>query len=119
MMTAPDSVDSYIASFPESIREAIEQVRTAILEAVPDAEESISYAMPTFKKGGLLAHFAGYAKHVGLYPGPVAISMFADDIAKYKHAKGSVQFPLSEPMPVDLVKKIVTFRLKHMAHGGK
>ena len=107
-----DSIDSYIAQFPAKTQQALCEVRAVIRAAAPDAVETISYTMPTFDLNGHhLVHFAGYAKHVGLYPTPSGIDAFADDLARYRTAKGSAQFPLSEPMPADLIRRIVEFRV--------
>jgi len=111
MRTIAKNVAEYFSWFPEDTQNAMTDVKKAILDIVPDAGESISYAMPTYKYHGLLAHFAAYEKHIGFYPGSLAIKVFADDLEGYKSAKGSVQFPLERPMPLTLVKKIVVFRL--------
>ena len=107
-----NEVDQYIARFPAGTQEALEQIRAAIKKAAPEAAEMISYQMPAYKYQGMLVYFAGYAKHIGFYPMPSAIQKFATEIAGLKSAKGSVQFPLSQPMPLALVDKIVWFRLK-------
>lgn len=114
-MTVPKTttVDAYIASFPEQSRKAMEQIRGIIHEMVPEAEESISYGMPTFKlHGRYLVYFAAYKKHIGLYPAPVNDEAFQQDLAGYKTGKGSVQFPLDKAMPVVLIIKILRFRIK-------
>jgi uncharacterized protein YdhG (YjbR/CyaY superfamily) len=106
------SMDEYIAGFPESTQQLLQQMRTAISKAAPKAEEAISYAMPTFKLHGNLVHFAGYKQHIGFYPGAGGIAAFKDEIDKYKNAKGSVQFPLDKPLPLALVTKITKYRVK-------
>lgn len=107
-----NDIDSYIRSFPPSTQKLLEQVRAAIKSAAPDAEETISYAIPTFRLNGNLVHFAGYRDHIGFYPAPSGIEAFKDELSKFKGAKGSVRFPVSKPMPVELIKKIVKFRVE-------
>ncbi len=109
------NIDDYIAQFPPATRGALEEIRALIREVVPDAVETISYAIPTFDLAGShLVHFAGYAHHVGLYPTPSGMEAFSDDLARYKRGKGSAQFPLSEPVPVDLIRRIVEFRVREL-----
>lgn len=110
--TAPTTIDEYIAGFPPEIKELLEQIRGTIREAAPDAEETISYQMPTFKLKGNLVHFAAYKKHIGLYPTPSGIEEFKDELSVYASGKGSARFPLEEPIPFDLISKIVKFRVK-------
>jgi uncharacterized protein YdhG (YjbR/CyaY superfamily) len=107
------SIDEYIAEFPPETRVALEQVRALIRGVAPDAVETISYAIPTFDLDGRhLVHFAGFAKHIGFYPIPSGMAAFAEDLAPYKQGKGSVQFPLAEPLPLDLIRRIVEFRVE-------
>lgn len=106
----PTTIDAYIAAFDAPVREALEAVRAAARAAAPDATEAIAYGIPTLRLGGNLIHFAGYARHVGLYPGPSGIAAFADELAAYKQGRGSVQLPLDAPMPLDLVRRITAFR---------
>jgi uncharacterized protein YdhG (YjbR/CyaY superfamily) len=107
------SIDEYIAEFPPETRAALEQVRALIREVAPDATETISYAIPTFDLYGRhLVHFAGFEKHVGFYPIPSGMAAFAKDLAPYKRGKGSVQFRLAEPLPLDLIRRIVEFRVE-------
>jgi uncharacterized protein YdhG (YjbR/CyaY superfamily) len=106
------TIDGYIAGFPPETRAVLQEVRGIIAEAAPDAKETISYAIPTFDLGGRhLIHFAGYAGHVGVYPGASGIAAFRDELTAYKSGKGSVQFPLSEPMPAELIRRMVEFRV--------
>ncbi len=106
------SIDEYIAQFPAKTQAALEEMRAIIRDLTPDAVETISYAIPTFDLGGKhLVHFAGYARHVGLYPTPSGMEAFAADLAPYKRGKGSAQFELSEPLPVELIRRIVEFRV--------
>lgn len=104
-------IDSYIASFPKDIQEILEKLRKTIREVAPDATETISYQMPTFRLNGNLVHFAAYANHIGFYPAPSGITKFRKELSVYKNAKGSVQFPIKEPLPFDLITKIVQFRV--------
>jgi uncharacterized protein YdhG (YjbR/CyaY superfamily) len=106
------SIDEYISEFPPETQRVLEQVRMVIRQAAPDATETISYAMPTFDMNGHhLVHFAGYAKHIGFYPVPSGAEAFKEELSVYKGGKGSVQFPLSAPMPTDLIRRIVEFRV--------
>jgi uncharacterized protein YdhG (YjbR/CyaY superfamily) len=115
-MKNPNDINDYIASFPPATQELLEQMRSTIQKAAPDAVEAISYAMPTFKLNGKnLVHFAGYEKHIGFYATPTGHEAFKDDLLKYKQGKGSVQFPINEPLPLDLVARIVKFRVGEMA----
>jgi uncharacterized protein YdhG (YjbR/CyaY superfamily) len=104
-------IDDYISAFPAGTQKALRQMRRAIKDAAPEAEEAIKYGVPTFVLNGNLVHFAGFKQHVGFYPTPSAIAKFKTELSKYKSAKGSVQFPLDEPMPVALVTRIVKFRV--------
>lgn len=106
------SIDEYIAGFPPATRAVLEEVRALIRAAAPDATETISYAIPTFDlRGRHLVHFAGYAKHIGFYPVPSGMEAFKEELASYKQGKGSVQFPLDRPLPADLIRRIVEFRV--------
>ena len=106
------SIDEYIAEFSPETQKPLKEMRALIKATAPDATETISYAIPTFDmKGKHLVHFAGYAKHVGFYPVPSAMEAFKDELAPYRHGKGSAQFPLDEPLPVDLIRRIVEFRV--------
>jgi uncharacterized protein YdhG (YjbR/CyaY superfamily) len=105
------SIDDYIADFPEAIQTMLEALRATIKVAAPDAEEKISYQMPTFAQEGNLVHFAAYKNHIGFYPTPAGIEAFKDDLSGYKSSKGAVQFPIGEPLPLDLISKIVQFRV--------
>ncbi len=109
---APKNIDEYIAGFPQDVQAILEKIRATIREAAPDAEEKISYQMPTFALKGNLVHFAAYKHHIGFYPAPRGIEQFQKELSVYKGAKGSVQFPLDKPMPYDLISKIVKFRVQ-------
>lgn len=110
-----ETIDQYLADQPVEVRAALASMRTWILEAAPDAEQLINYGIPAFAlvKGGKRDEqimIAGFAKHVGLYPNPLTIEQFKDELADYKHAKGSVQFPLGKPLPKDLIIRMVLWR---------
>ncbi len=107
-----ENVDAYISSFPLNLQEKLNQIRATILAAAPDALEKISYQIPTFWQGRNLVHFAGYEHHIGFYPGAAGIEAFKLEIAQFKNAKGSVQFPLDQPLPLELVARIVKFRVE-------
>jgi uncharacterized protein YdhG (YjbR/CyaY superfamily) len=107
------TIDEYIKIFPQDVQSILERMRQTIQTAAPEAVEAISYQMPTFKLNGKnLVHFAGYKNHIGFYPVPSGISAFKKELSQYKQGKGSVQFPIDKPVPYDLVKKIVIFRVK-------
>jgi len=108
------TVDQYIAQFPHEIQIQLQQVRETILQTAPDAVESISYAMPAYKLNGKpLVYFAGYKNHIGFYATPTGHEAFKEELSKYKQGKGSVQFPVDEPMPLDLIRRIVAFRVEN------
>jgi len=117
--STPKDIDQYIARFPADVQEILEKIRLTIREAAPEAKEKISYQMPTFTLEGNLVHFAGYKKHIGFYPTPSGIEKFKKEISVYKWAKGSVQFPLNQPIPYELISKIVTFRVKENLDRAK
>ena len=106
-----DSIDEYIATFPAKIQKILGELRATIKAAAPEAEEKISYQMPTFALKGNLVHFAAYKKHIGFYPTPSGIEAFKQELSIYEGAKGSVKFPIDEPLPLELISKIVTFRV--------
>ena len=108
----PSSVDEYIAQYPPDVQTIMNQVRSVIKEAAPAAKERISYGMPGFYLNGMLVWFGGHKNHIGFYPTGEGIEVFKNDLARYKTSKGAVQFPLDEPMPYDLIKKIVRYRLE-------
>lgn len=119
-MEKVNSIDDYIKSFPPGIQKLLQQVRNSIQKAAPDAEETIKYAMPTFTLNGNLVHFAAFKNHIGLYPTPNGIEAFKKELSVYKGAKGSVQFPLDQPMPLELIGKIVKYRVtENMAKAKK
>jgi uncharacterized protein YdhG (YjbR/CyaY superfamily) len=108
---APQNIDDYIAQFPPEIQSIMQTVRQAIREAAPQASEKISWQMPTFYLNGNLIHFAGQKKHLGLYPGANGVEHFLPELTEYKTSKGAIQLPYTKPMPLDLIQRIVKFRL--------
>jgi uncharacterized protein YdhG (YjbR/CyaY superfamily) len=104
------TIDEYIAGFAPEIQAILQKIRQTIQQAAPDATEKISYQMPTFYLHGNLVHFGAFKKHIGLYPAPSGMVEFDKELAPYVKAKGSVQFPLDQPIPYDLIGKIVIFR---------
>ena len=109
--TGISSIDEYIATFPKDIQKILKELRKTIKAAAPEAEEKISYQMPTFALHGNLVHFAAFKNHIGFYPTPSGIQEFKDALSKYEGAKGSVQFPIDKPLPLKLIVKIVKFRV--------
>jgi uncharacterized protein YdhG (YjbR/CyaY superfamily) len=113
------SIDEYIAGFPQETREALEEIRALIRGAAPDATETISYGIPTFDLNGRhLVHFGGFANHVGFYPVPSAMQAFDEELKPFKRGKGSVRFPLGESLPIDLIRRIVEFRVEESVRRG-
>ena len=108
----PKNIDDYIAGFPQEVQQKLEKIRETIRDAAPDAVEKISYQMPTFALEGNLVHFAAFKHHIGFYPAPRGIEAFQEELSAYEGGKGSVQFPLDEPIPYDLISRIVAFRVK-------
>ncbi len=107
----PNTIDEYIQMFPASTQAKLQELRALIRTLAPEAIEKISYQMPTFYLFGNLVHFAAYERHIGFYPAPSGIVAFADELVPYKYAKGSLQFPLDQPLPLPLIRKIVAFRI--------
>lgn len=114
-----ENIDEYIAGFPKDVQKKLEEMRATIRKSAPEAEEAISYAIPTFKLNGNLVHFAGYKNHIGFYPAPRGIEAFKKELAAYEGGKGTVQFPLDQPLPLTLISKIVKFRVKENLEKGK
>jgi uncharacterized protein YdhG (YjbR/CyaY superfamily) len=107
-----NSIDLYIATFPESTQLLLAQVREAIESVAMNAEQTIKYAMPTYVYHGNLVHFAGYKNHIGFYPTPSGLIAFQEEISSYKNSKGAVQFPLNQPLPLELIQKITLYRMQ-------
>jgi uncharacterized protein YdhG (YjbR/CyaY superfamily) len=110
--TAARTIDEYIAGFPPDVQAILEKVRQTIHQAAPAAQETINYAIPTFTLHGNLVHFAAFKKHIGFYPTPGGIERFKNELSAYEQAKGSVQFPIDQPIPYDLIGEIVRFRVQ-------
>jgi len=104
-------IDDYIAGFPADVQAKLQALRATIRQAAPEATETISYRIPTFTLNGNLVHFAAYARHIGFYPTSSAMAAFEPELTAYKRARGSVQFPLDRPLPLDLVRRMVDFRV--------
>ena len=114
--SAATTIDGYIAAFPGEVQEILEQIRRVIRETVPEAEETMSYQIPTFVLNGqYLVHFAAYKKHIGLYPAPLGIEEFQAAVSLYGAGKGTLKFPLDQPIPFDLIRRIVIFRKNESA----
>jgi uncharacterized protein YdhG (YjbR/CyaY superfamily) len=114
------TIDEFVAGFPKNVRDVLEELRRAIRESAPKAEEAISYGIPTFDLNGKhLVHFSAYKNHVGFYPTSSGIEAFKKELSPFKTSKGTVQFPLDKPIPLDLVKKIVRFRVKEIESRKK
>jgi uncharacterized protein YdhG (YjbR/CyaY superfamily) len=107
-----EAVDNYIMGFPANIQVRLKQLRQVIRDAAPNATEVISYQMPTLKLNGNLVHFAAFNKHIGFYPTPSAITAFKEELTQYHTSKGAIQFPHDKPIPYELVKEIVIYRVK-------
>ena len=108
----PQNIDEYIAGFPQDVQDKLIKLRATIRQAAPEAQEKISYQMPTFFLEGNLVHFAAYKNHIGFYPAPTGIERFKEPLSVYKGAKGSVQFPLDKPIPYELVSEITAYRVQ-------
>jgi uncharacterized protein YdhG (YjbR/CyaY superfamily) len=108
----PKTVDEYIAQFPEDVQVILQKIRGVIKEAAPQAVERISYQMPGFYQNGMLVWFGGYQNHIGFYPTGEGIEAFKNELSGFKTSKGAVQFPLDQPIPYDLIRKIVIYRVE-------
>lgn|SRR5574341_705735 len=113
------TIDEYMGIFPKNVQKILQQLRQTIRKAAPQAEEAISYQIPTFKLNGNLVHFAAWKNHIGFYPTSTGITAFKKELSLYQGAKGSVQFPISEPLPLSLISRIVKFRVKENVSGKK
>jgi uncharacterized protein YdhG (YjbR/CyaY superfamily) len=118
--SAPKTIDAYIAAFPAEVQALLEQIRLTIREAAPEAQETISYGMPTFTLNDrYLIYFGAYKKHIGLYPAPSSVAEFQEAVAQYGAGKGTLKFPLDQPLPLALVRKVVQFRItEHVEQAG-
>ena len=108
---APKNIDDYIAGFPKDVQNLLQQLRATIKKAAPKAEEKIAYGIPTFTLNGNLVHFGGYKNHIGFYPAPSGLEAFKKELGPYLTGKGTAQFPLDKPLPLDLITQIVKFRV--------
>ena len=106
-----NSIDEYIATFPAETQKILQALRATIKAAAPDADEKISYQMPTFALKGNLVHFAAHKNHIGFYPTPSGIEAFKQELSLYEGAKGSIRFPIEQPLPLELISEIVKFRV--------
>jgi uncharacterized protein YdhG (YjbR/CyaY superfamily) len=109
--TGFQTIDQYIATFPPNIQTILQEIRQTIHEAAPEAEQTISYQLPAFKQNGVLVYFAAFKDHIGFFPTGSGVEAFKDKLFSYKTSKGTIQFPLDKPVPLDLVKEIVRFRV--------
>lgn len=116
---AATSVDEYIQRFKPEVQAILRKVRKAIRERAPTAVERISYQMPAYSLNGDIVYFAAFEKHIGFYPTPSGVAAFASELTGYVHAKGSIQFPLDEPMPLDLIRRMVDFRVAENTKGAR
>lgn len=108
----PKTIDEYIESYPSDVQNKLREIRSAIKKAAPGAEEKISYRMPAFTFNGMLVYFAAHTRHIGFYPFTSAIKAFSNELSSYQTSKGAIQFPYDEPLPLDLVKRMIEFRIK-------
>ena len=108
----PKNIDEYIAAFPKNVHIVLEELRRAIRDIAPEAEEVISYQMPAFKQKGILVYFGAFKNHIGFFPTASAVEAFKDELSIYEVSKGTVRFPFDKPIPLDLVKRMVKFRVK-------
>jgi len=113
-MEKHQTIDDYIADFPPNVQQLLQQMRATIKQIAPTAQEAIKYAIPTFILKGNIAHFAAFKNHIGFYPTPMGMAEFEDELSHYKTGKGSVQFPLDKPLPLDLIKRMVQFRMQKL-----
>lgn len=118
-MAERDVIEEYISGYPTQVQEILRAIRSLIREIVPEAQEKISYQMPTFVLHGNLVHFAAFTNHIGFYPTPTGIEEFKKDLSVYKQGKGSVQFPLDQPIPYDLIRRIVEYRVQENIRKAK
>jgi len=117
--TRPKTIDEYIQAAPKEAQEKLRQMRACIRAAAPGAKEGLKWGMPAFSYRRILVTFAGFKNHIGFYPTPSAVTAFAKELSKFSTAKGSIQFPLEEPLPLSLVRKITAFRVKESVEQDK
>jgi uncharacterized protein YdhG (YjbR/CyaY superfamily) len=107
-----ETIDEYIATFPEPVQKTLQKLRQTIKDSAPEAKETVSYQMPAFKLNGILVYFAVFKNHIGFYPTASGISNFEKELTQYETSKGTIKFPIDKPIPLDLIRRIVTFRVK-------
>ena len=107
-----DTIDEYIANFPQDVQDILQELRKTIRDPAPNAKETISYQIPTFKLNGNLVHFAAYKNHIGFYPTSSGINKFKKELAQYELSKGTIKFPRDKPIPLELIKRIVKYRVE-------
>jgi uncharacterized protein YdhG (YjbR/CyaY superfamily) len=115
----PVTIDAYIAAAPESVRERLESLRTTIRAVAPEAVEAIKYRIPTFVLGKNLVHFGAFKSHIGFYPTESGIVAFKEELSNFITSRGAIQFPHDRPLPVDLVRRIVEFRVREIRTQAK
>jgi len=113
------TIDEYLDLWPKDVRGRLQAIRVTIKEEAPEAEEAISYQMPTFRLNGNLVFFAAFKNHIGFYPLPSAMEEFKGELSQYKTGKGSIQFPMDRPLPLPLIRKIVRYRLAETKRKGR
>jgi uncharacterized protein YdhG (YjbR/CyaY superfamily) len=118
-MTKPKNFEEYLISFPAEIQEILLQLRETIKKAAPDSDEAISYGMPSFRQNGRLLYFAAFKHHIGFYPMMTGVEAFKTELSSYKLGKGSIQFPLEDPLPLELITEIVKFRVQENLEKSK
>jgi uncharacterized protein YdhG (YjbR/CyaY superfamily) len=114
-----ETIDEYIAAFPRNVQDILEKMRQTIRDSAPNAKEIISYQMPAFKLNGTLVYFAAWKDHIGFYPTSSAIEAFKDELTDYEVTKGTVKFPLNKPIPFEMIKKMVKYRVKEDLEKSK
>ncbi len=107
-----ETIDEYIATFPEPVQKTLKKLRQTIKDSAPEAKETVSYQMPAFKLNGILVYFAVFKNHIGFYPTASGVSNFEKELTQYETSKGTIKFPIDKPIPLDLIRRIVTFRVK-------
>lgn len=106
------TIDEYIAGYPPEVQKRLEAIRAAVREIAPEAQEAIKYGLPTFVLYGNLVHFGAFKHHIGFYPTPSGLEQFDEQMAQYKRSKGAAQFPLDQPLPLDLIRRITAYRVQ-------
>jgi len=114
-----NTIDEYIETFPANVQSVLKELRQTIRKAAPKAEETISYRIPTFRLNGNLVHFGAFKNHVGFFPTSTPIRSFRKELFRYEVSKGTIRFPMNEPLPLSLISRIVKFRVKENLAKGK